>query len=115
MELAAIYLEDACCHYFVVRVHDTDLEFIYLEKRMWLSKNGGVDLDKFINEHKPNEIELYEWIDKHSKITHMSQDTEHWADRDFGAVDSIEIKTLKAEIMWILAQHRAAKSKKVGI
>ena len=114
MSLAVIYLEDTCCHYFIVRVHDLDLKMVYLEKRMWSSIGSGMSLDDYIKEFSPNEIEIYNWIDRHSDITHIGNDTEKVSDRDFEAIDSLSVKSAKAMVEWEIEKSRDKRLAEIG-
>jgi len=102
MNRAAIYLEDTCCHYFVVRVHDIDLECVYLEKRKWTS-GSGMSLEKFLDSN-PNELEKYNWIDSNSEVDSFSEDTEKWTDREWSKVDSMDTKAAKAMVNFTISQ-----------
>ena len=100
--IAAIFLEDTCCFEFIVRVHDTDLQLIYLEKRRWTVDGSGVTFDKWRRDENPNAEDLYKWIDENSKLLGISQDTEKWADRNFDYISDQKVKEAKAYTQWIV-------------
>lgn len=87
MAKRGLYFEDLQKSVFVVHVHD-GLK-TYLEQREWTLREGLVGDDAFhvynatLDGCTDRQEQLYQWIDRHSRVIATSPVTERWTEREW--------------------------------